>query len=69
MKREQVRVDADVLTTAEAAAVLRVSVDTLLASRDGPPWFTLGRRDSKRPHRLYLRESVLEWARRRQAAA
>jgi hypothetical protein len=53
-----------VLTSAEAAALLRVSVDTLLTS--DVPWFTVGR-GRKRPRRLYLQSALIEWARRRQA--
>jgi len=56
----------DVLTSGEAARLLRVSVDTLLEL--DIPWVRIGA-GRKRPHRRYLRQTVLEWCRRRQAAS
>ena len=56
----------DVLTTEEAARLLRVSVDTLL--KLDIPWVPIGA-GRKRPRRRYRREAVLEWCRRREAAS
>lgn len=71
MKRKQKgkpRVDsaADVLTSSGAAKLLQVSTETLLSL--DVPWFAAGG-GRKRPRRRYLRASVLEWCRRREAAA
>jgi hypothetical protein len=52
------------LTTAEAAKLLQVSPDTLLAL--DVPWVPIGA-GRKRPRRRYLASTLLEWARRRQA--
>ena len=57
---------ADVLTTEEAARLLRVSVDTLL--KLDIPWVPIGA-GKKRPRRRYRREAVLEWCRRREATS
>ncbi len=56
----------EVLTTAQAAELLQVSVDTLLGM---PVPFVAVGGGRKRPRRRYLRETVLEWCRRRQAPA
>ena len=58
----------EILTSEQAAKLLQVSCDTLLALKDGPPWFAVGG-GRRRPRRRYLRSSLIEWARRRQAAA
>lgn len=55
-----------VLTTAEAAKLLRISPDTLLDL--DVPWIPIGT-GKKKPHRRYLQSSVFEWCRRRQAAS
>jgi hypothetical protein len=57
--------DADrVLTSAQAAQLLQVGVDTLLDL--DVPYFTVGA-GRVRPRRRYLMSAVFEWARRRQA--
>lgn len=56
---------APVLTPREAARLLRVTPATLL--RSPAPYFTLGA-GRKRPRRLYLRESLLVWAKLREVA-
>lgn len=53
----------DVLTTSQAAALLQVSTDTLL---EMPVPFVRVGAGRKRPHRRYLRTTLLEWMRRRQ---
>lgn len=53
-----------VLTTAEAARLLKVSPDTLLGL--DVPFVAIGT-GRKRPRRRYLESSVIEWFRRRQA--
>ena len=55
-----------VLTTAEAARLLKVSADTLLGL--DVPWVPIGA-GRKRPRRRYLESTLLEWCRRRQAAS
>ena len=55
-----------VLTTAEAARVLKISVDTLTAL--DVPWIAIGS-GKRRPRRRYLESSIIEWCRRRQAAS
>lgn len=52
-----------VLTTQEAAALLKVSTKNLLNST--APWFPAGGGEL-RPHRRYLRSALLAWARGRQ---
>lgn len=54
-----------VLTPKEAASLLRMSVDSLLAS--DAPWLPKGK-GSIRPRRLYVKDQLLEWARERAAA-
>ena len=53
-----------VLTSAQAAELLQVSVDTLLGL--DVPWFAIGG-GHVRPRRRYLGSALIEWARRRQA--
>ena len=57
---------AMLLTSAEAARLLRVSVDTLL--KLDIPWVPIGA-GRKRPHRRYRPEALNEWCRRREAAS
>jgi hypothetical protein len=52
------------LTTAEAAKVLQVSVDTLLEL--DVPWIPIGT-GRRKPRRRYLASALFEWGRRRQA--
>lgn len=56
----------EVLTTAQAAELLQVSTDTLL---DMPVPFVPVGGGRKRPRRRYLRATVLEWLKRREAPA
>lgn len=65
-RRAAVPIGLDVLTTEQAATLLQVSEDTMLDL--DVPWFAAGE-GKKRPRRRYLRASVLEWCRRREAAA
>ncbi len=51
------------LTTREAAAMLKISPRSLLDS--DAPWFPAGGGEL-RPHRRYLRSALLDWARARQ---
>jgi hypothetical protein len=53
------------LTSKEAAALLRVSVDTLYGM--SVPYLTIGH-GRKRPRRRYLRETLLQWAKQRESA-
>jgi len=53
-----------ILTTEQAAKLLQVSPDTLLAL--DVPWVPVGTGKEKR-HRRYLASTVFEWCRRRQA--
>jgi hypothetical protein len=55
-----------VLTSAQAAQLLQVSVDTLLQL--DVPYFTVGA-GRVRPRRRYLASALIEWAKRRQATA
>ncbi|HKV44389.1 MAG TPA: hypothetical protein VJT32_06900 [bacterium] len=55
--------DDPVLTTQEAAAMLKISTRSLLDS--DAPWFPAGA-GAMRPHRRYLRSALLDWARARQ---
>ena len=58
--------DAEVLTSLQAAQLLQVSVDTLL---DMPvPYIRIGG-GRLRPRRRYLRATLLEWLKRREAPA
>ena len=57
--------DDPVLTTREAAAMLKISPRSLLDS--DAPWFPAGGGEL-RPHRRYLRSALLDWARARQVA-
>ncbi|MFY8038889.1 MAG: helix-turn-helix transcriptional regulator [Bosea sp. (in: a-proteobacteria)] len=57
----------DLLTPKEAAALLRVSTDTLeawRAKRKGPPWTKLG--DGQRAHVRYTRAGIEEFLKARQ---
>ena len=54
------------LTSREAAALLRMSVETLHASPI--PYLTIGA-GRKRPRRRYLRETLLTWAKQQEGAA
>ena len=56
----------EVLTTAQAAELLQVSVDTLL---DMPVPFVPVGGGRRRPRRRYLRSTLLEWLKRREAPA
>jgi hypothetical protein len=56
--------DGEVLTTAQAARLLQVSPDTLLAMP--VPFVRIGG-GRKRPRRRYLRSTLLEWLKRREA--
>ncbi len=58
---------ADLLTPKEAAALLRVSTDTLeawRAKRQGPPWTKLG--DGQRSPVRYPREGIEKFLKERQ---
>lgn len=55
----------ELLTSKEAAALLRVSVDTLYAM--SVPYLTIGQ-GRKHPRRRYLRETLLAWAKQRESA-
>jgi hypothetical protein len=50
------------LTSREAAQLLRVSVETLRAMP--VPYLTVGA-GQKRPRRRYVRQDILDWCRRR----
>ena len=54
------------LTSAQAANLLQVSVDTLLTL--DIRFVPLGN-GKKRPHRGYLRDTLIEWCKRREAPA
>lgn len=54
----------EVLTPVETARFLRISIDTLRALT--VPFVAIGS-GRKRPRRRYLRATVLEWMRRREA--
>lgn len=60
------RAPGPILTTREAAALLRVDVDTLYAMP--VPYFTVGK-GRKHPRRRYLREHILEWCVKRARAS
>jgi len=57
--------DEPVLTSEQAAALLKVDVDTLRALPI--PYLTIGH-GQKRPRRRYLRETVLKWAKQQEVA-
>lgn len=58
-------IEAPVLTSEQAAALLQVDVDTLRALPI--PYLTIGH-GQKRPRRRYLRETVMQWAKQREVA-
>ena len=61
-----VQADARVLLTSkEAAELLQVCVETLLAMPI--PYVTIGS-GRKRPRRRYLRETLVEWAKQQEVA-